>query len=194
MDASGKLKGKDLVNVGIFAAIYFIIMFAVACLGFIPVFMPLLYVLVPLLGGIPYMLFLTRVQKFGMITIFSFILGILSFVTGMNVIPIFLCAAVGLAADLVCRGGGYRSAVRAVVSCGIFSIWIFGYCAPLYLKPERYWANRSSYGAEYAQAVMRFFPAWTAPVYVLCCFVFGCLGALLGRAVLRKHFAKAGIA
>lgn len=193
MESSKNLKGKDLVNIGIFAAIYFAVMFAVACLGFIPVFMPLLYVLVPLLGGIPYMLFLTRVRKFWMITVFSFLLGILSFVTGMNVIPIFLSFVTGIIADLICRSGSYRSRGRSVLSCGAFSVWIMGYCAPLYLNPERYWSNRSSYGAEYAEAVMKFFPPWSFPLFLLCCFAFGCLGGLLGSFLCRKHFAKAGI-
>lgn len=193
MEDSKKLKGKDLVNIGIFAAIYFIVMFAVACLGFMPIFMPLLYVLVLLFGGIPYMLFLTKVKKFGMIAIFSTICGILSFLTGMNVIPIILSIAVGLLADFLCISGNYKSVKKAIISCGIFSIWIIGYCIPLYLNPEQYWTNRSSYGAEYAQAVMKFFPNWTFPVYVACTFVFGCLGALLGKAMLKKHFAKAGI-
>ena len=62
-----KLKGKDLINIGIYAAIYCVIMTAVAMLGFIPIMMPLLCVIVPIFGGIPYMLFLTKVDKFGMI-------------------------------------------------------------------------------------------------------------------------------
>ena len=53
MNTSGKLKGKDLINIGIYAAIYCVIMTAVAMLGFIPIMMPMLCVLVPLLGGIP---------------------------------------------------------------------------------------------------------------------------------------------
>ncbi|MCR4735040.1 MAG: MptD family putative ECF transporter S component [Treponema sp.] len=194
MDESKKLKGKDLVNIGIFAAIYFIVMFAIACLGFMPIFMPLLYVLVPLFGGIPYMLFLTKVRKFGMISIFSTICGILSFVTGMNVIPIFLSIVVGLLADFLCKSGDYKSVKKSIFSCGIFSIWIIGYCAPLYINPEQYWTNRSSYGAEYAQAVMQFFPIWSLPIYIVSCFLFGCLGAILGRLMLKKHFEKAGIA
>ena len=44
-----KLQGKDLINVGIFTAIYFVVMMAIAMLGFIPIFLPLLIVLVPLL-------------------------------------------------------------------------------------------------------------------------------------------------
>ena len=35
---------------------------------------------------------------------------------------------------------------------------------------------------------------WTAPVIVVLAFVFGILGALLGKALLKKHFVKAGIA
>ena len=194
MNDSKKLKGKDLINIGIFAAIYFIIMFAVACLGFIPVFMPLLYVLVPLIGGIPFMLFLTKTKKFGMIWIFSTLCGILSFVTGMNVIPIFLAAIVGLFADLICKSSDYKSSKKGIIACGIFSIWIIGYCAPLYMNPEQYWANRSVYGAEFAEAVMKFFPLWSLPFYIVSSFVFGLLGGLLGKAMLKKHFSKAGIA
>ena len=76
MKNDGKLKGKDLINIGIYAAIYCVIMTAVAMLGFIPIMMPMLCVLVPLLGGIPYMLFITKVQKFGMITIYSTSVGL----------------------------------------------------------------------------------------------------------------------
>ena len=65
------MKGKDLINIGIFSAIYFVIVFVIAILGMIPVFLPLLSVLVPIFGGIPFMLFLTRVRKFGMIWIMS---------------------------------------------------------------------------------------------------------------------------
>lgn len=43
-----KLKGKDLINIGIYAAIYCVIMTAVAMLGFIPIMMPLLCVIVPI--------------------------------------------------------------------------------------------------------------------------------------------------
>ena len=65
MKTDNKLKGRDLINIGIYAAIYFVILFAVAMLGMIPIFLPLLSVLVPILGGIPFMLFLTKVKKPG---------------------------------------------------------------------------------------------------------------------------------
>jgi energy-coupling factor transport system substrate-specific component len=33
-----------------------------------------------------------------------------------------------------------------------------------------------------------------APVLLIACFVCGILGGLLGRALLKKHFEKAGLA
>lgn len=87
MNTSGKLKGKDLINIGIYAAIYCVIMTAVAMLGFIPIMMPMLCVLVPLLGGIPYMLFMTKVDKFGMLTIYAIIIGLFLWITGMGYWP-----------------------------------------------------------------------------------------------------------
>ena len=38
---SNKLQAKDLINVGIFTAIYFVIFFAGMMLGYIPIFIPL---------------------------------------------------------------------------------------------------------------------------------------------------------
>ena len=67
MDDSKKLKGKDLINIGIFSAIYFVVIMALAMLGFIPIFMPTYSALMPLLGGIVFILFLTKVKKFDII-------------------------------------------------------------------------------------------------------------------------------
>ena len=84
MTKSNKLNGKDLMNVGIYTAIYAVLICAVAMLGYIPVFMPLLTVIGPIVGGIPFMLFLTKVKKPGMIFIMTMIMGIVMILTGMG--------------------------------------------------------------------------------------------------------------
>ena len=71
-----KMQPKDLITVGIFSAIMFIVCMGVAMLGYIPIFIPLLSALVPLIGGIPFMLFLTKVRKFGMVLIMSVLIGL----------------------------------------------------------------------------------------------------------------------
>lgn len=114
MNTSGKLKGKDLINIGIYAAIYCVIMTAVAMLGFIPIMMPMLCVLVPLLGGIPYMLFMTKVDKFGMLTIYAIIIGLFLWITGMGYWPFLFGIVFGLLADLIAKSGNYKSSSKAI--------------------------------------------------------------------------------
>ena len=104
-----KLQGKDLINVGIFTAIYFVVMMAIAMLGFIPIFLPLLIVLVPLIGGIVMMLYYSKVQKFGMVSLTGLICGILMLLTGMGYWSIITGAVFGVLADLVLKSGDYKS-------------------------------------------------------------------------------------
>lgn len=193
---SGRLGAKDLINVGIFTVLYAVIAFAVAMLGFIPIFIPLLAVICPILGGIPFMLFLTRVKKFGMIWIMSVILGLLMLVGGMGVMALPMSFVTGLLADLICRSGGYASVKKSVLAYGVFSVWLMGNFLPIVVNPESYAANLISggYGTEYADALLQLFPAWMLPVLLIACFAFGILGGLMGRVLLKKHFVRAGIA
>ena len=181
MKTDNKLKGRDLINIGIYGAIYFVILFAVAMLGMIPIFLPLLSVLVPILGGIPFMLFLTKVKKPGMIFIMAMIMGIMMLLTGMGPWPLLTCAIAGLLAEICFKNGEYRSAKKAVLSYSLFSMWIFGNYLPLFTQA-------------YIDAVQKLMPLWMAPVLLIACFVCGLLGGLLGRALLKKHFEKAGLA
>jgi len=65
---SNKLQAKDLINLGLFTVLYFVIGCCVAIpIGFVPIFLPILGALWSLITGIPFMLFLTRVKKFGMV-------------------------------------------------------------------------------------------------------------------------------
>ena len=62
---SNKLNAKDLINVGIYTAIYLVVFFVIGMLNAIPVLYPLTYFIAPVVTGIPFMLFLTKVDKFG---------------------------------------------------------------------------------------------------------------------------------
>lgn len=165
-------------------------------LGFIPIFIPLLAVICPFIGGIPFMLYLTRVKKFGLISLMGLLMGILMLVGGMGLWSILTGAIFGLLADATLRSGGYASAARSVLGYGIFSIYNIGNFIPIVLNPKGYYQGLISggYGEAYAHQLMSYMPAWMLPVLLLACFVFGILGGLLGRRLMRKHFIKAGIA
>lgn len=189
-----KLKGKDLINIGIFTAIYFVIVFAVAMLGYIPVLMALLCVLVPIIGGIPFMLFLTKVNKFGMIWIMSILMGLLMLLTGMGYYSLIVGAVTGLIAELVFKSGGYESKGKAVLTSGIFSIWVWGNYIPLFTNIEKYFSTRQEFGQDYIDAMTRLMPAWMCPTLLAVSFISGIVGGIIGSGLLKKHFRKAGIA
>lgn len=193
MDNSKKLKGKDLINIGIFTAIYFVVILIFAMLGFIPVFMPLMAVFDPLFGGIVFMLFLTKVKKPGMIFIMSILMGILMLLTGMSFYALIVGAISGLIAELIYKSGEYKSSTKAVWAHAVFSLWVWSNFLPLFLQPEKYWSTRQQFGEDYINTLTNLMPIWMCPVLLVVCFAFGILGGLLGRKLLKKHFAKAGI-
>lgn len=83
---------------------------AVAMLGYIPIFIPLLSVLVPLIAGVPFMLFLTKTKKFGMVTIMGTLTGIIMCLMGMGVWTVLTVPVFGIFADLIFRsdvGGSF---------------------------------------------------------------------------------------
>ena len=113
-----RLQGKDLINIGIFTAIYFIVIFAAASIGFIPIFIPLISVIVPLVGGIPMMLFFSKIKKFGMLTICGLLLGVIMLLTGMGYWCIPTGLIFGLISDFMMKGCGYKNAKREVLIHG----------------------------------------------------------------------------
>ena len=128
-----KIQPKDLITTGIFTAIMFVICMGAAMLGYIPIFIPLLSVLVPLVGGIPFMLFLTKVKKFGMVLIMAVLMALVIAFMGMGVWVIATGPIAGILADLILRSGDYKSVKK--------SIW--------------------GYGQEYADTLMGYIPDWS---------------------------------
>ena len=185
---SNKLQAKDLINVGIFTAIYFVIFFAGMMLGYIPIFIPLLGLVCP-------MLYLTKVKKFGMVSLTGIILGLLNLVMGSGVLVLIFGIIFGVLGDVILRAGKYQSWKCTLLGNGVFSLWIMGYVSRMFLPRDTFFASLvSSYGQEYVDTLMSYTPDWTYPVLFVVTFIGGILGALLGKAVLKKHFEKAGVA
>ena len=82
-----------------------------------------------------------------------------------------------------------------ILSCGAFSIWVFGNFAPIFLNRDSYLVMLTEgYGAEYATTLNTYMPMWIAPILLVACFVFGIVGGVIGKAICKKHFQRAGIA
>ena len=75
MDKQNKLNAKDLINVGIYTAMYLVVFFVIGMLNAFPIFYPISLFVSPLITGVPFMLFTTKIKKSGMIFIMAVILG-----------------------------------------------------------------------------------------------------------------------
>ncbi len=189
-----KLETKDLITVGIFTAIYFVLFFALGMLGYVPIFYMLLPFLLPIFCGVPFMLFLTKVKTFGMVTIMGTILGGLMLLTGHTYTPLISGIVFGLIADLIFMIGQYKSIKLSIIGYAAFSMWIMGMLVPFWIMKDSFEKMMfDSMGVDYTNAVLSLFAkfAWTFPILAI---VGGIIGGYLGLTMLKKHFKKAGIA
>lgn len=190
------LTTRDLINVGIFTVLYFA---AVAVFGQLGALVPILQVLgplyIPIVAGIPFTLFLTRIEKFGMITILGVLVGLLVLATGQAFWVPLLALVLAPAADLICRVGGYRRWPYLVAGYAVFSLMLIGTVVPLFFAREAFLERVGQrHDDAWVQSIVDLTPSWMFAVMIVMLVVGSVIGAYLGRAVLRKHFQRAGIA
>ena len=79
-----KIEAKDLITLGIFTVIYFIVGAVLSMLVAIPILVPVFPAIWALINGTVFMLYSTKVEKFGLVTIMAVISGLLVGLTGMG--------------------------------------------------------------------------------------------------------------
>lgn len=132
------MSGKDVITVGIFSAIYFVINFAFMLLGGLH---PLLWILMPgfiaLFTGIPYLMMCAKVQKVGSVLLMGLITGLIYYVTGQFTVVILVSfvLACGLA-EITRVITHYRSMAGNLVSFVLFSVGMVGSPLPDLLMRE----------------------------------------------------------
>lgn len=190
-----KLNAKDFINIGIFTVIYFVMFFITGMLGYIPIFAVIIPLVLGILGGIPFMLFLTKTGKFGAATIMGTLVSVLCFLMGQSWISIPFGIIFGFLADLIFKAGEYKSWKHTVLGYCVFTEWVIGSMLPMWIMRDTFFeAYRNNGGTdEYINAVMSLTANWMLPVVIVLGIIGGVIGAYLGKAILKKHFVKAGI-
>lgn len=191
-----KLSVKDLINVGLFSVIYFIMFTISGILGYIPICVVILPLIAGILGGIPFVLFTIKEQKFGAVTLMGVIAGLFTFLVGQTWLSVVFGLVFGLLADLIMRSGQYKSWTKNMLGYSVFTLWTVGTMLPMWIMRETFFAGYRENGGTgaYINAVMKLTPNYMILVVIVLALVGGMLGACLGRSVLKKHFEKAGIA
>ena len=193
---NNKLQAKDLSNVGLFTVLYFVLGCCVAIpIGMVPIFLPILGALWVIITGIPFMLFLTRVKKFGMVTLMAILSGLLMGLTGMGYYGVPCGIVFGFLGDMIIKSGNYKSRKKGMIGYAVFSLWMIGTYIPMYFMVEQSRASfASQFSEEYADKVMSVMPMWSFVLVALSIIICAFIGAKLGQSLLKKHFTKAGIA
>ena len=191
------MSGKDVITVGIFSAIYFVINFAFMLLGGLH---PLLWILMPgfiaLFTGIPYLMMCAKVQKVGSVLLMGLITGLIYYVTGQFTVVILVSfvLACGLA-EITRVITHYRSMAGNLVSFVLFSVGMVGSPFPIWLMREDFLRQITEQGmpADYVNTLAALSSNGMLIVLFLAPVVGAVIGGILARAMFRKHFEKAGL-
>lgn len=198
MQTTKKLTIPDLISIGVFTAIYFVLVaiatFASALLlpGISNIFLP---AIAALISGSVYMLLAAKLQKFGGITIMGLVMGVFFFVSGHFVLSFAANILFGVLADCVAALGKYRNRKLLLASYIVFSYGLTGPILPLWFMKDAYVAALQARGKDAAYIDALFAPVNTGTFAACLAAILVCavLGGLFGQKMLKKHFAKAGI-
>ena len=147
MNEKKKLQARDFITIGIFTAILWVVQMVIMYLGFLsPLIVAGYAVLIPIVTGIPMMLYYARIEKFGMLTITSVIVAILLFIFGMGLTGAPICIVAGLVADFIAKSGNYKSQKKTILSYAVFSLWVTASYLPLVITADSYKAIHSVFG------------------------------------------------
>lgn len=191
------LKGRDLITVGIFSAIYFVINFAFMLMsGFHPMIWILMPALIALFTGIPFMLMCAKVQKPGAVILMGLITGLLYFVTGQFTVVILVTFVVGCGLGEIARAvTKYCSFKGNTISFALFSLGMEGSPLPIWIMRDSFLAQITEQGmpADYVATLEAVSSPAMLIVMVAAPVVTALIGAVIAKGMFKKHFTKAGI-
>lgn len=192
-----KFSACDLINVAIFSVIYFVVIYAVAMLGILgPIVMLVTLPLAVIVAGIPYMLFITKVKHAGMVALFGTVVALLYLISGQPWQSTVLTIVLSVLAEFVLAAGRYRSKWAGIWAYTVFTMWFIGPWIPFFFDPAGYLQSQGmqAMGEDYVAQVAEIITVPAVIISLVAVFVCGILGGLLGSAMLKKHFVKAGLA
>lgn len=195
---STSIQLKDLIAVGVYTALYFI-MVAIAAMSVVLLLPGYSYVFIPvsaaLLTGTIFMLMVAKVPRFGAITIMGSIMGIFFFIMGRFPGALIICVLIAFLSDLLAYIFKYKSKKGLLASFIVFSYSTIGPVIPLFLFPDLYISELVKVGkdATYIQNVFSSISQNTFYLLITGIFIAAVIGGLFGQRMMNKHFKKAGI-
>ncbi|QWW19401.1 MptD family putative ECF transporter S component [Schaalia sp. 19OD2882] len=193
--AKARFDARTLINIGVFTALYFVVMFGTGMLGLIAPGAQIVGFLVgSLVNGTIIMLFMVKARAFGSMTLLGTVVGLLMVLTGHFWATLVITPVLGLVADALIAWGGYRNRWMNIFGFALFQGWVIGPFLPIFLAPADYFAHiGSSMGQSYAHDMQLLFSPVMVVVVMVANMTVSILAGWVGTRILDKHFTRAGI-
>ncbi len=186
---------RDLINAGLFSVLVVTAFWCAGMIGFIPVTMPIVPFLCAMVSAPVFMLYSTKIDKFGMVIILGIIVALVFSMSGHGIYVVPGTIVLSLIAEFILKKGEYKSIRHARWAYTVF-VALSGFnLIPMFVARESYhqYLVESGYGQEFADKIMSVLPNWSfGPIVLLGCFG-GYIGCTIGIKMLNKHFKKAGM-
>ncbi|QPK80681.1 MptD family putative ECF transporter S component [Schaalia sp. ZJ405] len=193
--SDSRLTTRDLINGGIFSALYFVITFATGMIGFAgPQFMFVGWFVGALANGIVLALYVARTPKIGALTLLGGVNGLAFMLTGHYFWTLLGCLVLGFIADLIINKTTLPVNWAFPIAYALLCTWITMPFMPLIIDTASYYGDiAAQMGQQYADAMAQIFQPWTIGVLAIGALVVGFISGVVGVRVSRKHFESAGL-
>ena len=198
MNKTNKLTVPDLISIGVFTALYFVLV-TIATFASVAIFPGFNNVVLPafcaLISGCVYTLLVVKLQKFGGISVMGIVMGLFFMISGHFIISFAANIVMGIVADCVAKVGKYKSKKWIILSYVLFSYGLFGPVIPMWFMKDAYLANLVARGkdAVYIAELFANINMVTFVLAVVATLICALVGGWFGMKMIKKHFVKAGI-
>ena len=190
-----KLRMKDLVTIGVFTVIYFVVMFISGVVGVIPILYLANPAIVGITTGIVMMLFMAKIQKPLAVSILGIISALIVLAMGSTYIVLIHTIIIMVIAELLRKKGEYKSFKYNMMSFAVFNTWNCGIILQIALAKDRFieMANARNMRQEFTTGLLNLINYRNLVLVYIAAIVGAIIGAYIGKLFLKKHFEKAGI-
>ena len=194
--SNNKLNSKDLINIGIFSAIYIAIHVVISGFVITPVLQIAMMPVMALACAPVYLLYIAKVGKFGAITITallgSALIGLLVY---GNVYCFLANLIIMIVAELIAFAGKYKSNKLNSLSYIVASFWVIGEAGLPWAAKEYFHklSVESGYSEEWASGIDAIATPMTLIIMLIATAIAEIISIAFEKKIFKKHFKKAGI-
>lgn len=197
MNKNKSLRGKDLITIGIFSALYFAISLACNMLGG---FHAIIWFLSPMLAAIfcatPFLLMCAKSKRPLSVLIMGIVIGLIYFATGQfHILVPITFFVVGIIAELIRKMNNYNSFNNDAIAFVVFSLGMIASPIPLWLDTDSFIAQIKEFGMpqSYVDTVTSMTSIRMLIIMIGATFIGSLIGIFFTKKMFKKHFVKAGL-